>query len=214
MQIFSDSGFETGKWAGELAKLLRQAKILDELVPKARVWRATWNQWIQFEPDWHVGPAFWFGKPALLSEDGFLQVGYYVERGLLYHPTHPEYVITPEWHWHGFIRCLEQDHCRQKLNILMQELPEERRYLWIHILSEEKGTLLNKSLAYEGAKTLDDFGNLYSEAPEDHWVEVMLGVRFSKNECLSLQKKIVSDLRTPLIRADEIRWLALQQLKK
>ncbi len=214
MTIFFDGGFEPGKWAGGLAKLLHQAKIIDDLLPKARVWRANWTQWIQFEPVGHVGPAFWLGKPAILSGNGFLYVGYYVERGLLSHPSHPEYVITPEWEWHGFMKCLEHDPCRRTLNSLMQNLPEEQRCLWVRIVHDEKGILLDQVLAYGDEHTLLDFMRISAQAPTDHWVEAMLGVRFSKEECLHLQKKIVPEMRNPLIRADEIRWLAIQQLKK
>jgi hypothetical protein len=54
--------------------------------------------------------------------------------------------------------------------------------------------------------------DICSQAPADHWVEVLLGVRFSKEECLQLQKKIVAEMQQPLIRADEIHWLAKQNL--
>ena len=50
MKIFIESGFDSGKWSGNLAKALRQASIIDDLVPRGRVWRPTWHQWIQYEP--------------------------------------------------------------------------------------------------------------------------------------------------------------------
>jgi hypothetical protein len=106
VSLFSENGFNEGKWAGQLAQLLRKRSILEDLSPKGRVWRATWKQWIQFEEKGLMGSVFWQGKPGIISHEDYLFVGYYVERGLPPGPKTPSlYVITPEWHWHGFIKC-------------------------------------------------------------------------------------------------------------
>ena len=42
--IFGEQGFDQGRWAGGLAKRIASAGILMEIIPKARVWRASWQQ--------------------------------------------------------------------------------------------------------------------------------------------------------------------------
>jgi hypothetical protein len=206
MQIFFDNGFEAGKWAGELAKLLRNRKIIPELVPRARVWRATWKQWIQFEPDWLKGPAFMFGKPGIMSQGEALYAGYYVERGLPPDCGRPEYIIGDDWHWHGFDQCLKNDDLRSRLNFMLLNLPENRRCIWIRTDQAQN------CLEYEGDHSLLNTREIVQGVPANEWIDVILGVRFSKKECLDLQDGIVLELSTPIIRSHEISSLVIEEM--
>lgn len=213
MKIFSESGFDSGKWAGNLAGALRQTSIIEDLVPKGRVWRPTWNQWIQFEPIGIPGPFFWYGKPAILADNGWLYVGYYIERGLSNHDSSLDYVLTEKWHWQGFVKCLENREDRSTLSSLILNLSNGRRCVWIR-LSQGNRVMESNSFEFKDENTLMVAHKRFPSVPPDEWIEVLLGVRFSKEECLNLQKKIVSELKTPIIRADEIRWLVMEALKK
>lgn len=213
MKIFIESGFDSGKWSGNLAKTLRQPSIIDDMVPRGRVWRPTWHQWIQFEPRGIPGPFFWYGKPAILTDNGWLYVGYYIERGLSSHDSSLDYVLTENWHWHGFMKCLENQKSRLTLASLILNLSSERRCFWIR-LSQGNSVIESISLAFEDENTLTAARKRLLSVSQDVWIEVLLGVRFSKKECLSLQKNLVSELKTPIIRADEIRWLVIDALGK
>lgn len=199
--VFFESGFDSGKWAGALAKLLRRTVIVPEYTPKARVWRATWKQWIQFEAARFYGPAFWLGKPAVLSEDGMLYCGYYVERGLQEHQSHPEYLIRAEWHWHGWCKCMVDAKRRTVLHSLMKDLPEDARRIWI------RGDNSTISLEYKDEETFSDVIRSVRQIPADEWIDVIMGVCFTKEQCMALQEGIVSELSLPIIRAHEIELL-------
>ena len=195
--IFSAGGFEQGKWAGNLAQHLRKRKIIPDLAPKVRVWRATWNQWIQFEKPGFNGPAFWLGKPAVLSSEDMLYVGYYVERGLQVHDN-PDYQISDGWHWKAFINCLQDENYRLTINAILMNLPEHRRCIWIR-------TDRNESfIEYKGVSDLSKIRAAIESIPKSGWMEVILGVFFSKKECLDLQEKIQLELISPILRASEI----------
>ncbi|MGA2160227.1 MAG: hypothetical protein ABSG90_13565 [Dehalococcoidia bacterium] len=213
MKIFSESGFDSGKWAGNLAVALRQTSIIDGLVPRGRVWRPNWNQLIQFEPIGISGPFFWYGKPAILADDGWLYVGYYIERGLRTHDSSLDYVLAENWHWYGFMECLENPESRLTLASLILNLPSERRCLWIRVFQGNKVKERNP-FEFKDENTLMKAHKRFLSVPPDEWIDVVLGVRFSKEECLNHQKKIVSELKAPIIRADEIRWLVMEAQKK
>lgn len=209
MSLFSEKGFNEGRWAGQLAQLLRKGAIIRELIPKARVWRATWKQWIQFEEPGLSGPVFWLGKPGIVSNEEALYVGYYVERGLLRGERIPDpQVVTPQWHWHGFTKCLDNENLRCDLNSLLQGLPRQRSGIWIRTDQNDRW------LKYDGESTLLEAKTQFMGLQSDIWIDVILGVSFRKPECLDLQTAIVSELSTPIIRAYEISSLVKDAMRQ
>lgn len=197
MAIFYESGFEDGKWAGALAKLLRKKNFIPGLVAKGRIWRGDWRQWIQYENPEVQGSLFWIGKPAIRSNKDYLFAGYYVEKGFIKHER-KEYIITNEWHWHDFIRCLIEKELMIILNSMLINLPEERRCYWVETDD------LNRSCSYIGEESLKEMLGTINNQQKDLWINIMLGTRFSKQECLTLQEKIVEELRNSIIRAQDI----------
>ena len=195
--IFLESGFNEGKWAGNLAKALRHRNIIEDLVPKARVWRAKWNQWIQFEEPKSNGPAFWLGKPAIIPSNDKLYAGYYVERGLQKHDN-PAYIISDGWYWHAFINCLKDDRYRSTLHDHIMNLPEERRCIWIRSDKQVE------SFEYKEETDLSKTFLRLESLPENKWIDVVVGVGFSKEECLDLQDKIINQLIPPIRCSFEI----------
>ncbi|MDE2180772.1 MAG: hypothetical protein KGJ40_07995 [candidate division NC10 bacterium] len=199
MTLFSDTGFNEGRWAGNLAELLRNRNIVPGLSPKARVWRANWKQWIQFEEPGLPGPIFWLGKPGIISNEEILYAGYYVERGLPQRPGIPStYAITPEWHWHGFIKCLVNHELRSVLSRLLLNLPEQRNCIWIHTETSDQ------HFKYVSEDTLLEAQSALPALSSDKWIDVVLGVFFTKQECLGLQAELVHHLVSPIIQAYEI----------
>ncbi len=43
--------------------------------------------------------------------------------------------------------------------------------------------------------------------PVTQWINVMVGVRYTKDECLTEQRDLVDNFRNPIVRANEIRHL-------
>lgn len=208
MEFFSEKGFNEGRWAGQLAQVLRKCHIIPELSPKARIWRASWKQWIQFEEPGLTGPVFWLGKPGIISNEEALYAGFYVERGLpRSNGTLSMYVITPKWHWHGFAQCLGNPNLRSALNSLLQELPRQRSCIWIRT---DQG---DQHLNYESENTLLEAKTSLTTLPSDIWIEVILGVFFRKSECLGLQAAIIPELNAPIIRAYEISSLVKDAMR-
>ena len=195
--LFGKSGFQDGRWAGSLAKLLRPLHLIPDLVPKGRIWRGNWRQWIQFEPSLSVGPIFWMGKVSIRSSSSNLYVGYYVERGLPPDKGNKlEYVITDEWHWHGFINCLRN----ASIDSLIMDLPEDRRCIWI----ENDEIELDECIRYTNKSSLKQVENIIDDIADKYWINVMFGNFYPKEECLNIQNNIVQNIRTPLVRAFEI----------
>mgnify|MGYP000868955437 CR=1 FL=1 len=207
MTIFYESGFEDGKWAGALAKLLRKKLLIPGLVAKGRIWRGDWKQWIQYENPEFRGSLFWIGKPAIRSNKDFLFAGYYIEKGLANHEK-KEYVITNEWHWHGFIRCLIEQNLMKIINNLIISLPVDRRCYWIE--TDE----LNKSYPYTGEESLNEMFATINNQKKDLWINVMVGIFLSKQECLTLQEKIVRELQNSIIRASDIDDIVKNNISK
>lgn len=202
MSLFSENGFNEGKWAGQLAQLLRKRSLIEGLSPKGRVWRATWKQWIQFEEKGSVGPVFWQGKPGVISHEDYLFVGYYVERGLPPELNPPGfYIITSEWHWHGFIKCLIDNALRSTLTALMGNLPPQRSCVLI------KSDQSTRILDFSSEQTFIEAFSLIETIPRTIWIDCVLGVYYRKSECLDLQTKLVPELSIPIIRAYEIASL-------
>ncbi len=209
MTLFSEKGFNEGRWAGQLAQLLRKQTIIPELSPKARVWRATWKQWIQFEEPGFPGPVFWLGKPGIISNEEALHVGYYVERGLPGNKRTPiPHVITPQWHWYGFLKCLDDNDLRSRMNSLLGNLPRQRSGVWI------RTDLTDRYCEYEAESTLLETRHAVTDLPSDIWIDVILGVSFRKPECLTLQETIVSELSKAIICAYKISSLVKDAMLK
>jgi hypothetical protein len=198
MNIFSDKGFEAGKWAGEMARSLSERSMIPELIPRARVWRANWKQWIQFENPNFSGPAFWLGKPGIISSKDTLYIGYYIERGLPKEESgSPHYEMKSDWHWNGFYKCLNDKSLLKELNSYLVDLENFNSCIWLHTdKSEER-------IDYED-NSLSEAKMIIDSMPSNLWIDVILGIYFSKEECLERQNKIISDLSIPIIRAYEI----------
>jgi hypothetical protein len=217
--VFIASTFAAGGKAPELRKRMVSRRFIPKWQPTSRIWRGTYEQWIQFEPEGWSGPFFWSGKPAILatrprqvatiSSDQALFVGYYVERGT---PTNtlPEARIDENWHWHGFYRCLLDPVLRDALDGLMLNLPENRRTVWLDGSATDTGggkvlPPFDHVLPYLGPATLDQAKALIDTIQPEQWINVMLGNRFPKSECLSrAEEQLVGEFRTPIIRAAEI----------
>ena len=202
--IFFARGFDQGRWAGELAKRISRAGILAELVPKARVWRASWQQWIQCEPLGLSGPFFWMGKPAVLAHDGKLYAGYYLERGVEPGKGPSEQILTDDWDWHTLLGTLAEKTGRGNLTELLLSLPNERRCLFINGVYGIQDERQPEILSFTGDTTWQEAQRRFIEASTEHWLEIVAGVWFDMDECLSLQAKIVAELREPLQRAEDI----------
>lgn len=143
-----------------------------------------------------------------------LFVGYYVERGIPHCADMPAKEMPPgsSWHWFGFQRCLAEDGLREDLNALMLDLPKERRVVWIDCSeTEEPGEPLApplvKILPYEGLTTLVETKAIVDTIPRFQWINLMLGLRFTLNECLTEQHDLLDRFRMPVVRANEIRQL-------
>lgn len=197
MSLFTESGFKDGRWAGSLANLLRPLHIIPDVVPKGRIWRGNWRQWIQFEPSVSVGPLFWMGKTSIRSSNTSLYAGYYIERGVPQTEANKrEYIMTKEWHWHGFMNCLKT----ASLHYSLMELPVDKRCIWI----ENDEIELDERINYINESSLRQVENIINNIDDRYWINVMIGNFYSKDECLKIQNEIVQELRAPLIRASEI----------
>lgn len=209
--LFNDSMFAAGGWAPGLQKLLVRPQILPGWKPKARLWRGTWTQWVQFEPNGNLGSLFWSAKPAVLplrasQADGvappeYLAVGCYVERGL------PAHVVAGPmhagWHWHGFMRALSEDEYRGRLVELMLALPEERRSVWISTSDGASTPVGARRLPFTGSDTLEQAKEIIDAAPVTAWIDVVVGCSFAKEECLARQGDLVPEFRNSTVRARE-----------
>lgn len=205
--IFGAQGFDQGRWAGELAKRLGRAGIFAELVPKGRVWRATWQQWVQCEPPGWSGPLYWMGKPAVLSWQGNLYAGYYLERGLDPGSGPEDQIMTSGWHWLTFLTMLADEGKRSRINTLLFSLPLERRCLFINGHYGEPPEVRSATLPFTDDRVWQQARTRIDAASTKHWLEIVVGVWFSKAECLQLQTKVLDLIRKPLQVAEEISRL-------
>lgn len=155
--------------AGPLAKALRERRVIADKKTIARVWRATWTQWVQCEPRGVDGAAFWFGKPAVIAWDGVLYAGYYVERG---YPAHqkPEYVMDVGWHWNLFLATLENTSQRQRLSECMEALSESRRC--VLLLCDQKQS---SPVRYKDETSLEEMRTGISSCCQGKWVDLIWG---------------------------------------
>jgi hypothetical protein len=222
--LFYDSpAFGDGTWAAALKQRVAAGRFIPDWRPTTRIWRGTYIQWVQFEPPGWSGPLFWSGKPAFrassstpskpgrpVSEDA-LYVGYYVERGVLT-AQDPDQVIDEKWHWHGFHQCLTNPRLRAELDRLLLDLPEGRRTIWMTgSRHEEPSGQVHPEFTYvdryHGERSLDAALARIKQIPPTQWLNVMLGSRFTKAECLVRQADLVGEFRNPTVRANEVRQL-------
>ena len=94
----------------------------------------------------------------------------------------------------------------------MLNLPVGRRIVWIDCSEAEQpgrpvAPALVRVLPYEGLATLDEAKSIIDRVPEFQWINVMLGVRYAMDECLTEQRELVDNFRNPIVRANEIRQL-------
>jgi hypothetical protein len=149
-----------------------------------------------------------------MNVDEALFVGYYVERGVPHRPEMPakEMHAGSPWHWYGFERCLSEPVLRDALNALMLNLPMDRRVVWIDCSETDQAGApvappLVRVLPYEGLTTLTETKTTVDGIPVFQWINVMLGVRYTIDECLTEQRDLVDRFRNPIVRANEIRQL-------
>ena len=153
------------------------------------------QQWIQFQN--FPGSFFWSGKPAVLSSPTALYAGYYVERGLPPGKGCPnKRVMDLHWHWYGFDRALSAEPFRSNLSTALASLPTPR-CVWVSNLTQG----IDQSFSLKGHSTLTKVRAYANKIPPNKWVDVVLGVRYSKRECLRLQDQIVEKLIEPLKQA-------------
>lgn len=123
-----------------------------------------------------------------------------MERGFPLDSDHPsDQKITEEWHWNGFLFCLNDTEMRNRLDSLILDLPENRRCLWIH-----SGKFEEHIIQYEGGKSLEKAKDILKQIPSEKWIDLIAGVYFSKDECLNRQMEVSAEISTPIIRASEI----------
>ena len=214
MKIFSQKEFAEGSWAGALRTKLRRPSIAPNPIiadweAKTRIWRGTGQRWIQFEPRTNIGPFFWSGKPAVLSSPTALYAGYYVERG--YRSDRPKeteasQVMDERWHWHGFYRALSEEPLRSNLGWTLASLPETRRCVWVSQPPNNKD-----QKEFDAQATLAEV-KAYVDSDsirQDEWVDVIVGARYLKDECLSLQDQIVTEVINALKKGAELYELVL-----
>jgi|SRR5208282_2081476 len=207
-QLFTREGFADGHWAGGLKEKL-DPNFLRELLGttgpvviapgwhcRVRLWRATFQQWIQFEPnDLPAGPFFWSGKPAILSSPSALYAGYYVERGYPPEDATQEQKDLGEvmadddkqWDWHRFCRLLSPG---SSLSELLFKLPAERRCIWIWDAKEQRGHAHKFGDQPPFAAVKDHI----KEIKRKHWIDLVVGVEYSLDDCLLPKDQIVKDL--------------------
>ena len=86
------------------------------------------------------------------------------------------------------------------LHELLIELPNDRRCIWI----ENDEINLDERIFYKNEESLKEAESIINEIADNHWINVMLGNSYSKDECIKIQQHIVQQLRTPVVRAFEM----------
>lgn len=212
MALFVKEKFDQGGWAGELATLLRQRRVLTDKKIVSRIWRKNWKQWVQCEHTGSLGPAFWFCKPAVISWQDRLYCECYFERGYSeesrpeFFRLKPEYIMDSGWHWHLLFETLRTHRSKARLTQLMEQLPGERRCIWV-LFGERDSQLI----PFDDDSAFDRMEAAISSRDQSNWIDLILGVSFSADECIAMQQQIIDELRSPLIRAREIEDLVLAQ---
>jgi hypothetical protein len=240
MELFDTrtyKAFADGRWAGGLCKELKPDHLREVLraacpvtvVPgwecKSRIWQATHQQWVQFEPENRVGPFFSSGKLAILSTEEALYAGYYVESGLLFEEATQDekdrgQVMDESWHWNGFRRLICEEP--ESLFRITAALPPGQRCVWLCVTERQRNnekSLLKVSLGSEvGLRAVIDH---VRNSRRGDWIDLIVGVEFTKDECEQLQFDIVPKLVQlapdgkvlgPLVVASELHYLVTKTL--
>jgi hypothetical protein len=103
--------------------------------------------------------------------------------------------MDAEWHWHTFYRALSED----SLGSAILASLFERHCIWI---SQPKSP--SEYQEFDAQPTVAKVKAYVDSLPSDEWVDVVLGVRHSKDECLRLQDEIVTKLIDPLKKGYEL----------
>jgi hypothetical protein len=218
MDLFTSDSFEKGGWATVLRnKHFKKTPVRDLVGWECmwKIWRGTGQRWLQYQPP-NTGPFFWSGKPAIISTREALYAGYYVERGLssdvaAQNHRPKQEVINDGWDWNRFLDLLIKQPAI--LYSELAKLPAERRCIW----------LCDQPPSHHQNVTASNLGRVYSinnvadlDAPKtridheihiDHWIDLIAGVRYAKDECLdkdrwpSIVREIVNalELTAPLV---------------
>jgi hypothetical protein len=195
VEIFREDGFAEGRWAKGLCHELAHLPLIGGWHPKVRVWRGTWQQWIQFELDGFSVPFFWSGKPAILSSPSHLFAGYYVERGLPERPDQPLMVMNLGWDWHGFYRAFPEGPMMDRITATVAKLPKERCRVWV---TNPPSGDRSRIFSLEGHEDAETIKAHIDSIPPTEWVDVVVGVQYGLEECLNLQDRIVEEIIAPL----------------
>lgn len=213
MSVFWREGnLESGAWAHGLSWLLAPKRLIKGWHPKIRPESRLGGRYVQFEPVNWSGPFVFAGRPAVKAmshmapQEEALVVGYLVERGYALSPSHPipnHEVMDRTWHWRGFERCLTDRRLSSHLNDLMNDLAESGRVIWTVV--EGPGAVVNTDIPYSGVSTLDRVKAIVDGASANQWVSVMLGVKFTKEQCLRFSKAdILQEFSGLIVQAAEI----------
>ena len=87
----------------------------------------------------------------------------------------------------------------------MESLPLTRRCVSLRALRP------SNRIPYENKVSLGQMESGIGDCDPDEWIDLILGVSFTLDECLTLQDGILDELCSPLIRAREIDDLVLEQ---
>jgi len=158
------------------------------------------------QPSGFSGPAHWLGNPAVVAQCDSLHVGYYIERGLDRHDR-PEYIVTPEWHWHALLACFDDPERRQKIDAVLQQVPPPLRQV-----SAFCGDRVFEP-PYEGEPTLLGLKQFGDGCPPNEWIDAYLGARFGLDACLTQQERLVDNLVSPILRGEELEAIVLEMLQ-
>ncbi len=113
-------------------------------------------------------------------------------------------MITPEWHWHAFQSCLAQNERRTQIDSLMRTLDPAIRALAVFCADDRL------VLAYQDEDTLMRAAEYTQRCPLSEWIDLFLGVRLPRDECLARQGAIRNRLEPALIRGREIEEVVLE----
>ena len=200
--IFRERGFTQGQWTSALLNKL-PSDLIPEWTPRPRLWRASWTQWVQFEPTGWPGPKFYLAKPAIKAlEDGFLYTGLYVERG--YPPDAAPTQITPgtvmdsSWHWHGLVALWKSCSGRGALHSRLEGLSGA-----CAVIDYTNGTDLKvlPQIPLSAVGSYADVLAAIATVPPHAYINLVVGVSISKTRCLSDQEAMLPEFRNPLVRA-------------
>lgn len=215
---------------GQLRERLNETRdIAPGLECTHRVWRGPFfNQWVQYEPKDYRGPAFRIGKPAVVAGRSLdashpaLYAGYYIERGLP--PGTPGRIYReqimedndPTWDWTRFYKTLSDESAgivaangQAKLSGVLRSLPTDRRCIWISdstakaVTTQTGDTIIAPGICHalgelsELSKVKDDIGKI----KRTHWIDLIVGVRYSMEECMERQEGLIDGIVCSLKQA-------------